>query len=103
MLNHQSLIYRRQLFADHQFDPFLKITADLKHFLEAELSDSISYVDLVLIEYLNGGAAAIQSGIKQNWRERATSWRWQTSKSQRLILMLGVIIRYSLYLTRIKK
>jgi glycosyltransferase involved in cell wall biosynthesis len=103
MLNHQSIIYRREVFIHHKYDSNMKIAADLKHFLESDLLNNIAYMDLVLIEYMNGGAAAIKSGIKQNWKERSTSWRWNISIYQRCILMIAVIVRYFLYFFRLKK
>lgn len=103
MLNHQSLVYRRTVFSEVCFDTSLRIVGDLKHFLEANLSHYILYIDLILIDYLNGGTAAISSGIRQNWKERAYSWSWRTSLCQRVVLMLGVLLRYFLHFTKLKK
>jgi glycosyltransferase involved in cell wall biosynthesis len=102
MLNHQSIIYRRSVLSAYKFDSNLKITADLKHFLESGLMGSIAYVDLVLIDYMNGGLAAINTGIRQNWKERSKSWQWNIGILQRVILMLAVFIRYFLFIFRLK-
>ena len=103
MLNHQSIIYRKSIFSDIIFDPKMKIAGDLRHFLEANLHEKIGYIDLVLIDYLNGGAASNLKGIRQNWVDRSSSWRWRITLSQKLIIMFGVLIRFSLYITGIKK
>ena len=102
MLNHQSIVYRRTCFFSTRYDPKMQIAGDLKHFLEANLLEKIGYVDLVLINYLNGGAAAKKKGIRQNWSDRASAWKWDIKLSLKCILMLAVIIRYFLYIFRIK-
>ncbi|MDB2397525.1 hypothetical protein N9W03_07075, partial [Planktomarina temperata] len=103
MLNHQSIIYRKEIFEDVGFDENLNIVGDLKHFLEAKLSDSVSYIDIVLIKYMNGGVASNSRGIRQNWIERSSAWRWNIKKSQKIIILLGVVIRFLLYFSFVKR
>lgn len=102
MLNHQSMIYDYKCFQKVRFDPHLKIIGDLRHCLEADLIRRICYVDFVLIEYLNGGAASVKKGIRQNWAERSKSWNWRIPIYQKLILMALVLIRYLCHYLRIK-
>ena len=103
MLNHQSIVYRKTSFSRIKYDPRLKIAGDLKHFLEAGLLKKIGYIDLVLIEYMNGGAAANDKGIRQNWIDRSTCWKWRIDLIQKMILMFAVVLRFFMYALRIKK
>lgn len=103
MLNHQSIIYRKKVFNEFTFDESFKIAADLKHFLEARLGERVSYIDLVLIKYMNGGVASGSQGIMRNWIERSTAWNWNIDRKQKLIILIGVTIRFILYVTYIKR
>ena len=103
MLNHQSIIYRKEVFDELGFDEKLNIVGDLKHFLEARLSDRISYIDIVLIKYMNGGVASNSRGIRQNWIERSSVWHWNINRLQKIIILFGVVIRFLLYFSYIKR
>jgi glycosyltransferase involved in cell wall biosynthesis len=93
MLNHQSLVYRRAVFSECQFDANQRIIADMRHFLESRLIDRVAYVDVVLIKYLGGGIATTNEMINQNWLERSTVWSWNIPIIQKLIISCGVFTR----------
>lgn len=89
MLNHQGLIYCRAA-VKHQFDPSCFIVGDLKHLLEHNLWKQVAYLDRLAVIYLGGGMATSRRAILQNWKERATIWRWtKVSFSVRAWVFLG--------------
>ena len=93
MLNHQGLLYKKEVLLSNQYDPSLKVAGDFKQLIEYNLWLSVFYFDECCVQYLGGGVATRPSSILKNWEERLTVWRWKQVKFRfRVAIFLTAII-----------
>ena len=96
MLNHQTILYPINYFSYCNFNPSCKVVADLRHLLESNAYQHISYIDLPLVEYdMSSNFALRFNSIYNNWLERFSSYSWDIPFIYKIVLtsvaILGLI------------
>ena len=93
MLNHQTIVYPSHHFRLHKFDLSCRVVGDLRHFLESQLFEYISYVDVPLVVYdMTSNFALKASSIRANWLERFMAFRWNIPFRYKIVLSFVAIL-----------